>query len=268
MIERRFISSDGVELVYGEWGPETGTPIVLCHGIAVSSLQFRADAEYFAGLGYRVLTPDLRGHGRSAAPRPTKANYALLRLARDQIEMLDHAGLSAVHWVGNSLGGIVALPLLAGDQARFLSFASFGTSYSIALPAVGGQFFVGLTFRVMGKELIARLAGPMTSRDAAAQLLITQMARDTNPDVVGAISASLVPYDFIGTTAAATLPILLLRCGGDVLVNAALQRTLRIMRKRPNFTLVEVKRGGHCANLDATEDVRQALLAFWAKAAG
>ena len=35
------------------------------------------------------------------------------------------------------------------------------------------------------------------------------------------------------------------------------------MRGRPNFTLVEMPEGGHCANLDATDQLRAELLRFW-----
>jgi len=54
----------------------------------------------------------------------------------------------------------------------------------------------------------------------------------------------------------------MLRCGRDPLVNAGLTRTIAVMRPKPNFTLVEIPTGGHCANLDATDAFRTALLAF------
>jgi 3-oxoadipate enol-lactonase len=53
----RFTTSDGVGIAYGDSGPVDGVPVVLCHGLAASGLQFAGDAQYFAALGYRVLVP-------------------------------------------------------------------------------------------------------------------------------------------------------------------------------------------------------------------
>ncbi|UXN73251.1 alpha/beta hydrolase [Devosia sp. A8/3-2] len=50
--------------------------------------------------------------------------------------MLDHAGAREVHWVGNSLGGILALWLLGTPLvSRLRSLALFGTCFSMNLPA-------------------------------------------------------------------------------------------------------------------------------------
>jgi hypothetical protein len=38
--ERRFVSTDGVELVYDDLGPPRSVPIVLCHGLAAAAEQF------------------------------------------------------------------------------------------------------------------------------------------------------------------------------------------------------------------------------------
>ena len=60
----------------------------------------------------------------------------------------------------------------------------------------------------------------------------------------------------------------MLRGGRDPQINLVLGPTLRAMRGRPNFTLVEVPHGGHCANLDAPDQVRAELLRFWEDTSG
>src|SRR5690349_24602021 len=127
-----FTTSDGVRIVYDDTGPRDGVPIVLCHGLAAAGEQMDADAAFFAAKGHRVLVPDLRGHGRSGKPAAMRAeDFSIARLALDQIEMLDHAHAGTVHWVGNSLGGIVALKMLETHENRFRTLATFGTSYSL-----------------------------------------------------------------------------------------------------------------------------------------
>jgi pimeloyl-ACP methyl ester carboxylesterase len=92
----------------------SGEPLLLLHGIGSThddfvALRPRLEAEY------RVLAPDLPGHGRSAAlpHRPTIAAIA------DAIEAdLDELGTRRVHVLGNSIGARVALELAARGRAR------------------------------------------------------------------------------------------------------------------------------------------------------
>jgi 3-oxoadipate enol-lactonase len=131
---QRFRATDGVEIVYDAFGSGTDT-VVLCHGLAAAGEQLLPDAQHFADRGFRVLVPDLRGHGRSGKPTPLdRDNLSIGRLATDLVEMLDHAAAPHVHWVGNSLGGIVALWMLREHEERFRTLATFGTSYRLKLP--------------------------------------------------------------------------------------------------------------------------------------
>lgn len=263
MTIHRFTSSDGVTLAYESFGEfNVGRPIVLCHGIAVSGLQFHDDAEWLAAHGHRVLVPHLRGHGLSDSPDPlTRESVTIERLAADLVEMLDHAHAPRVHWVGNSLGGIVALEMLKAN--RFETLVTFGTSYSIKVPLMGGHRILPLWHRVTGRNRAAALTAYFTTPDPAARKLIDTMLRKMRIDVVTMIGAQLSWYDLIAEGAAATIPILMLHCGGDRLVNLAMRDTLRTMQARPNFHVVELPTGGHCANLDATEAFRDALEEFW-----
>lgn len=262
MAERRFSASDGVPIVYDDIGG--GPPIVLCHGLAAAGEQLLADAGYFAGRGYRVLVPDLRGHGRSGKPVPLdRTTLSIARLAADQIEMLEHAGVGPVHWVGNSLGGIVALWLLREHEARLRTLATFGTSYRLGLPGFWARG-LPLAHAVLGSGLIGRMTALGTTKNVAARPLIEKLVAQFDPHVGAPLTENLANYDLIGNGVAARLPILMLRGGRDGAVNSALGPTLAAMQGKSNFTLVELPEGGHCANLDATEMWREALERFWA----
>jgi pimeloyl-ACP methyl ester carboxylesterase len=259
---RDFTTDDGVRLVYDDLGPADGRPIVLCHGLAAAALQFAADADYFAGLGYRLLVPDLRGHGRSGSPDPMRGDgFSIEQLAADMLAMLDHAGVERVHWVGNSLGGIVALAMLKHN--RLATLATFGTVYALRLPRIGGHHLVTASRTLLGQNFLAALTARATSHDPAARKLIETVLRQARPDVTAMLAGLLTSYDLIAEAQAAAIPILLLRAGRDRAVSAGLGRTLRAMRGRPNFTLVELSDGGHCANLDARDAFHRALLRFW-----
>jgi 3-oxoadipate enol-lactonase len=255
-------TEDGVRIVYDDLGPRDGVCVVICHGLAAAGEQMRADAEYFAGLGFRVLVPDLRGHGRSGVPEPlTRESLSIARMAADLVALLDHAGVPKVHWVGNSLGGILALQMLAQHEARFRTLATFGTAYRLSLPPLGR--LIPLSYRLLGPGLVARVTALATTRHKAARVLIERLVRAHDPAVGGLLASNLAVYDLIANAQRARLPILMLRGGRDGAVNAELGPSLAAMQGRDNFTLVELREGGHCANLDATDAWRAALLTFW-----
>ncbi len=260
---RHYHAPDGTELSYATIGATGAPTIVLCHGLAANGHQFAADAAHFAAAGFRVLLPDLRGHGRShSASDIATADFSIATLAGDMRAMLDHAEAPVVHWVGNSLGGIVALQLLALDTARFASLALFGTCFALNLPAAVAPVFP-LLHKILGPRLLASITALTTTRHKPARPLIAAMARDFDPRVGAAIAAHVRRYDLTDTALRYPGPLLILTGGHDAAVNMALRPSLARIGPRPNWTIIALPDGGHCANLDATASWRSALRTFW-----
>ena len=260
-------AADGTALSYCVFGPADGTAVVLCHGLAAGGAQFIADAEYFATLGYRVIVPDIRGHGRSGVPVGTAAErFSIATMAADMVAMLDHAGAGQVHWVGNSLGGVVALAMLAQVPERFLSLTLFGTAFRLKLPAVTGPVFP-LLYRVLGKGWLSELTATSTTRHKPGRALIAQMIAAFNPKVGRAIAGHVRRYDLTANALGFPGPVLILVGGMDRAVNLALRPALRRIGPRANWTILDLPEGGHCANLDAAEGFRGAVEGFWARVA-
>ena len=256
-------SADGVALAYQDSGQTDGPAVVLCHGLGADGRQFAADAAFFAARGYRVLVPDVRGHGQSGAPAGRNAHdFTIPRLAADMTAILDHAGAERVHWVGNSLGGIVALELLARSPERLQSLATFGTAYALKLPPAAASA-VPMLYAVLGRRLAAGITARMTTPDPGARALVGTMLRDFDQHSGRAVAENVRRYDLLANALGYRGPILLIRGGRDRLVNLALQETLHAMQPHPDFTRIDIPEAGHCANLDAPDQVRRALLALW-----
>jgi len=100
----RWTASDGIELAYHELG--TGRPVILLHGLFsdanVNWIKF-GHAERIAREGFRVIMPDLRGHGLSGKPHEPE-HYPVGVLARDLRELVGHLELTDFDLGGFSLG--------------------------------------------------------------------------------------------------------------------------------------------------------------------
>ena len=249
-------------MVYSRFGDRDGIPLVICHGLAAEGAQFRDDAEWFAARGFFVLVPDLRGHGRSRAPSErADADFTIAELADDLVAMLDAENLLAVHWVGNSLGGILAYRLMEIAPERLASLVTFGTAQNLDVPKFL-PVLSELAQIVAGRRLSAWVTACATSAVPAARQLIGTIIARMDRDAVMRTTRNLLAYDLRVPARAYRGPMLMLRGSADGAVNAALGPTLANMEGLTNFRLVEIAGAGHCANLDRPEAVREEIAAF------
>ncbi len=100
---KQTFQTNGATLAYRDEG--TGAPLVLIHGFCGSS-QYWQEVIPALATEFRVIAPDLRGHGDSSAP---DESYTMDKMADDLARLLDHLELPKVVMFGHSLGGYVTL---------------------------------------------------------------------------------------------------------------------------------------------------------------
>jgi lipase len=93
-----------------EWGD--GPPVLCLHGVTGHGERFARLAERWSG--FRVIAPDLRGHGRSGFEPP----WTFATHVADLIETLDDLGIDQADWVGHSFGGRLVLEAAAAHPER------------------------------------------------------------------------------------------------------------------------------------------------------
>lgn len=103
------IARDGTCIHYESYG--SGSPILLVHGWGLSRV-WKNQIEEFSR-SYRVITIDLRGHGRSGGPN---GEYGLDTLKEDVLALIKELGLKGVTLVGWSMGASVAMKLMAEER--------------------------------------------------------------------------------------------------------------------------------------------------------
>ncbi len=112
MTVQTFASFDGQQIAWSEVGE--GRPVVLLHGLFSAgemNWQRFGTAAAVAAKGFRVIMPDFRAHGASAAPRDPAA-YPPDVLALDIEALVAHLGLTDFDLGGYSLGARTAVRLL------------------------------------------------------------------------------------------------------------------------------------------------------------
>jgi lipase len=92
-----------------EWG-DRGAPALVClHGVTGHGRRFRRLAEERLAHRFRVLAPDLRGHGFSDWEPP----WSIAAHTADVLETVEDAGVERAAWLGHSFGGRLVLELAA-----------------------------------------------------------------------------------------------------------------------------------------------------------
>ena len=149
MGELKYLELHGNRLAYQDEGQ--GDAILLLHGMAGSSQTWRSVIRPLSRK-YRVIAPDLLGHGSSAKPRSDYSLGAFAVLLRD---LLDELGVARATIVGHSLGGGVAM-----------QFVYQHPDYCERLVLIGSGGLgpdVGWTLRLLsapGAELIMPIIAP------------------------------------------------------------------------------------------------------------
>jgi 3-oxoadipate enol-lactonase len=82
-----------------------GPPLLLIHGLFMDHTMLDPLADALSGR-YRVITPDLRGHGRSEHRAEERTLWDVME---DQVALLDALGIERAVWGGASVAGPVAL---------------------------------------------------------------------------------------------------------------------------------------------------------------
>jgi pimeloyl-ACP methyl ester carboxylesterase len=104
MTEMKYLELHGDRVAYRDVGGGSEA-LLLIHGMAGSSETWRAVIPQLSRK-YRVVAPDLLGHGKSDKPR---GDYSLGAFAVWLRDLLDELGISRATVVGQSLGGGVAM---------------------------------------------------------------------------------------------------------------------------------------------------------------
>ncbi|MGM9488733.1 alpha/beta fold hydrolase [Ideonella sp. YS5] len=107
--QSRYLSCEGREVHFTEWGAARGEVVIAWHGLARTGRDMDEVAAHLASRGYRVICPDTIGRGLSQwSPQPAE-EYGLRFYVKLAVALVDQLGVDRFHWIGTSMGGAIGL---------------------------------------------------------------------------------------------------------------------------------------------------------------
>jgi pimeloyl-ACP methyl ester carboxylesterase len=131
-VPERRIAANGIELNVLDEG--SGPLLVLCHGFPELAYSWRHQVPALTAAGYRVLVPDMRGYGRSSAPREIAA-YDIASLCGDMCGLLDALDEPSAVFVGHDWGANVVWQLAVREPERVQAVAGMSVPFVPRAPA-------------------------------------------------------------------------------------------------------------------------------------
>lgn len=252
---------NGVTLAYDQRGE--GLPVVLVHGFPLDSRMWANQAQALASK-YRVITPDLRGFGRSPSNEP----FTIEALADDVHALLERVGALPCVLAGFSMGGYVALAFAKkypaelrglilvdtraeGDTAE----GKAGRQKSVELVRQGGS-------KAIADQMLPKLLVPEDQRRGPKVAeVVRQMIESCPPlTIEHALIAMRDREDYSRTLPSIAVPTLILVGEKDAITPTAMSRAMH--EAIPRSQLAVIPDAGHMSPLENPDDVNRALQGF------
>jgi non-heme chloroperoxidase len=271
-------NSGNIELYYEDHG--SGKPVVLIHGYPLSGASWEKQLPSLLNAGYRVITYDRRGFGKSSQPTD---GYNYDTFAEDLQKLIAHLKLQDFALIGFSMGG--------GEIARYCGkFGSKGVSKAAILggippflrktadnpEGVDGSVFDGIQKTVAADryafftEFFKNFynADPLLGKRVSEQVLQASWNLAAGSSAMASVACVTTwQEDFRQDLARVDVPTLVIHGDDDRIVPLAAsgQRTAKLIK---GARLVVVKGGPHCITWTHAEEVNAELLSFLGQAAG
>ena len=252
-----------MRLAYDEAG--AGELVVLLHGFPLSR---RMWSEQLRGLSarYRVVAPDLRGHGET----PVADGVATMEaMADDVLELVDQLGVRDRFVLGGlSMGGYVALAFARRHPERLRGLILLDTRAAADTPEAAmtrvktAQVVLAMGVTTVVDSMLPRLFGqPALVHHLDRVQAIKSIMERTRPEgVAAALKGMACRADSRPELARISVPTLVLV--GDVDVITPPAESELMARSIPGARLAVIPGAGHMAPVEEPEIVNQVLLDF------
>jgi len=211
---------------------------------------------------YRMLRFDTRGHGNSAVP---SAPYSLGDLVGDVVALLDDNGVDQTHFVGLSMGGMIAQGLALEHPDRV---ASITIANSMAMLPEGAESMWDERIATAREHGMIPLADPtierwftadMRTREESVVARVREQILATAVDGYVGCSEAIKRLDYASRLGEIDVPTLLIAGDQDAGTPAAAMRAMHTAVANSEYVELEA---AHLSNLERPAEFTAALVRF------
>ena len=256
------ITSGDADIFYEVLG--SGPPVVLLHPFPANHNLWKPAAQALI-TRYRVILPDLRGHGESDVG---DGPATMKKHAADIARVLDHEEVRRAAFVGVSIGGYVLFEFWRKYGERVDALVLCNTKAQADTPEARAVRLQAATFVLdRGTELffgsmIPKLMGK-TTRDTRPDLVegALRMMRSMSPEDVAMVQRGMAErQDSMETLKTINVPTLLVTGDEDILTGVA---EAELMRQNLSGSKINViAKAGHYSPWEQPEEVGKLLRQF------
>jgi pimeloyl-ACP methyl ester carboxylesterase len=202
----QMIKKEGVTLAYHDIS-RGSPPMLFVHGWGCDHTAFAPQAEFFRR-SHRVVSVDLRGHGKSDAP---DQDYTMAAFADDLAWLCTELALTKPIVVGHSMGGNVALELAARYPEIPASIVLIDSAILPHESMLNGlrsmvEALRGPDYRAAYQEALLALCLP-TDNDTRKAQLISSLPKAPQHVIASAFTNHVTDYDPTPAAAGCRVPI-------------------------------------------------------------
>ena len=240
----------------------SGPVVVLLHGMGSCADDWMLQFPALAGRA-TALAVDLRGHGRTDAPR---GPYTIPAMAGDVAGLLAGLDIEAAHVVGLSLGGLVAQALAIDHPGRVRSLVLVNTFARLRPQGIRGWIYLlarAIAMLTGGVERQAEVvAAGVFPHPEQAELrhMAAERLKANDPAAYRAAMRAVLRFDSRPDLGKIRVPTLVVAGAEDTTVSLAAKRALA--EGIPGARLEVIPNSGHATPLDRPEVFNERVLRF------
>ena len=145
---------NGVDIYYESAG--SGPPLLLIHGLGSCTADWENQFSHFAK-SRRVISMDVRGHGKSGRP---PGPYSVEAFARDAVALLDELNASPADVLGLSMGGMIAFQMAVDSPKAVRSLIVLNSGPAVIFKKLSQHIMIRMRFviiRLFGMKALGRM---------------------------------------------------------------------------------------------------------------
>ncbi len=256
------IVSDDAEIFYDVAG--SGPPVVLLHPFPANH-EFWLPVAQMLGSRYRLIMPDLRGHGESSLG---SGSATMRKHASDIAAIMDDAGVDRIPLVGVSIGGYTIFEFWRRFRDRVTALVLCNTKAQSDTPEARANRLQSADDVIQrGTEsffesMLPKLLGGTTrrSRPDLVEGALSMMRKMSAEDVAGVQRGMAERPDSVPTLKTINVPTFIITGDEDILTGVAEAELMR--HNIPGSEMRVVAKAGHFSPWEQPEEVGRLLRQF------